>query len=357
MKAKCPNCEAVYQIDDLRIPTQGARVKCPKCLTRFSLKKEPNPQKDTTQRAKITCPKCGHRQPKDVKCEKCGVIFDKFKAKAERQKPETKNRTGPQPKTEGKTKLANCKACGREISENANSCPHCGEPVKRKKIGCLGCLGVIVVLFFLGIIGSLIITSSDHRNSVPNTLNEDLRYEIINVSRMDGTKCSLDVMLGRKVSSDVLRALAISLRDAEPRRYQRMFICYYLPGMTPGTGAWATSHFSPDLKVEILGLTAEQERKLLPESEEDSNQIIGVWLDEMLGKTMIRRENDMIVMVQQFGDGSSRKLEMVETQESGQPRYKQKGENPFGEYYVIDRSENLRVYDREGLIKTLRPIR
>lgn len=51
--------------------------------------------------------------------------------------------------------LKNCKECGKEISTQANSCPHCGALLKNK-MGCLGyfLLGV-GVLFVLGYIGSL----------------------------------------------------------------------------------------------------------------------------------------------------------------------------------------------------------
>ena len=210
----------------------------------------------------------------------------------------------------------------------------------------------IVVIVFLA--GSSMVWSS----SIP----KDLTYKVINSSRIVGIKCSLDVRLSQKVSKDTLRVLAIRLRDAQPRRYERMFICYYLPGMTAGTGAWATSHFNPDLKVHILGLTAEEEQKLklTAQSGNKSSQTIGIWLDEtpyIAGKTTIRREKDTIVMVQEFKDGRSQKLEMVESRKSGLRKYKQKGEDQFGEYYIIDSSGNLKVYDREGLIKTLRPIR
>ena len=211
---------------------------------------------------------------------------------------------------------------------------------------------IIVVIALL--IGSYIVWAS----SIP----KDLNYEIINSSRIGGIKCSLEVRLRRKVAKDTLRALAVTLRDAQPRRYKRMFISYYLPGMTPGAGAWATSHFNPDLKVQILGLTAEEEQKLKQSAQwkKKSNKIIGMWLDEtpyIGGKTTIWSEKGTIVMLQEFKDGSSRKLEMVEFQESAQRKYKQKGENPLGEYYVIDSSGKLKVYDHEGLIKTLRPIR
>lgn len=39
----------------------------------------------------------------------------------------------------------------------------------------------------------------------------------------------------------------------EGEKYDRVFICYYLPGMVLNSGAWATSHFNPDLEVRILG--------------------------------------------------------------------------------------------------------
>jgi predicted Zn finger-like uncharacterized protein len=37
MKAECPNCGAVYQIDDTKIPDKGAHATCAKCQTRFHI--------------------------------------------------------------------------------------------------------------------------------------------------------------------------------------------------------------------------------------------------------------------------------------------------------------------------------
>lgn len=89
-------------------------------------------------------------------------------------------------------------------------------------------------------------------------------------------------------------------------------------------------------------------------------EIVGMWLDEtpyVGGQTTIWQEKGTIVMHQEFKDGSSRKFEMSESKLSGQRKYTQIGENPFGEYYVIDHSGNLRVYDCQGLIRAQRPIR
>jgi hypothetical protein len=107
----------------------------------------------------------------------------------------------------------------------------------------------------------------------------------------------------------------------------------------------------------MMGLPAEQERKLSTKSDKRPGRAIGVWLDEMLGKITIQRQNGMIVLVEQFGDGSIWNMEMIERQESGRWWYVHKGENAFEEYYVIDHSGDLGVYDREGLLRTLRPVR
>ena len=43
MKVTCPKCEAVYSIDDSKIPDKGAYGNCPKCKERFFVKKEDTP--------------------------------------------------------------------------------------------------------------------------------------------------------------------------------------------------------------------------------------------------------------------------------------------------------------------------
>jgi hypothetical protein len=105
-------------------------------------------------------------------------------------------------------------------------------------------------------------------------------YTIIEKSSMGNIKLSIDIRLEQKVSKDFLQKLALKLRQDEPIKYDRIFICYLLPGMTPGAGAWATSHFNPNLKVEILGTTIEEEKALMSKPKDSSGEIIGEWLDE-----------------------------------------------------------------------------
>lgn len=42
--------------------------------------------------------------------------------------------------------LKKCKACGAAISKNADSCPQCGEPQKRKPIGCGSAIALVVLV-------------------------------------------------------------------------------------------------------------------------------------------------------------------------------------------------------------------
>jgi hypothetical protein len=72
-------------------------------------------------------------------------------------------------------------------------------------------------------------------------------------------RLSIDVMVSDVClkSEEAVRALtAISsrlYRRYRGRKYERVFICYYLPGMEVGAGAWATGHFNPELEVKVLG--------------------------------------------------------------------------------------------------------
>ena len=99
---------------------------------------------------------------------------------------------------------------------------------------------------------------------------EDFSCEVIETNRLATIKCGLTVRLSKKVSRETLRQLAIKLRANECKKYDRVFITYYLPGMTVGAGAWATTHFNPNLDVRILGMTVEEEKNLLKEKKNKS---------------------------------------------------------------------------------------
>ena len=183
----------------------------------------------------------------------------------------------------------------------------------------------------------------------------DFTYKIVEANRLGTIKCDLTVRLSKKVSEETLRQLAIELRTKEPKKYDKMFITYYLPGMTIGAGAWATTHFNPNLDVRILGMTIEQERKLLREKTKVSGKTIGVWADE-LGKITIIKKGSGHIIEKKYEDGSGSKEDLISYKVRGKPAFKVRGDD-LGEYYVIERSGELGVYDSLGLITTKRAIK
>ncbi len=187
---------------------------------------------------------------------------------------------------------------------------------------------------------------------------EGINYTVIEKSTLGSIKSSIDIRLEQKVSKDFLQKLALKLRQEEPRKYDRLFITYYLPGMTPGSGAWATSHFNPNLEVKILGTTIEEEKALMRNSENSSGEIIGEWLDESIGaKYTFLKKNGKIIMINKFKDGSSSETDMIQKKQSGRLRFEEKVGNDFGEYYLIESNGRLAVYDNAGLINTIRSIK
>ena len=129
--------------------------------------------------------------------------------------------------------------------------------------------------------------------------------------------------------------------------------------MEVGAGGWATTHFNPELEVNILGLTPKQDESLATKSEDPSREVIGSWLDQspmVGGKISIYRKDDKLYMERTFKDGSNSNEEMVEKPSSSGKRFEEKSGSSFGEHYIIDRQGNLQIRDQEGLIATAKKI-
>ena len=177
-------------------------------------------------------------------------------------------------------------------------------------------------------------------------------YTIISDNDFRDVKRSIDVRLDKKVSVEVLRTMARKLKNMERKKYDRTFIAYYLPNMEVGAGAWATSHFNPELEVRILGLTAEEEEKMDRAAKRTSRDVVGIWMDDRpyVGATItIYRENKKLYLESKYNDGSGSTEEMTETQSTIGTKLVEKGGNPHGEYFVLDIKGNLQVGDNDGI--------
>jgi hypothetical protein len=171
-------------------------------------------------------------------------------------------------------------------------------------------------------------------------------------------KRSIEVRLNKKVSPAVLEAIAYEIKKLDQNNYQRTFIGYYLPDMQIGAGAWATTHFAPNIEVKILGATAEEEARLKTPAAK-SDIVLGDWfciqppLDRRI--TLYKADN-RIFMKRLIQDGSGGTVEMIEKKSDRGRQFESRKANAFGEYYLINRAGELEIWDRQGKILSCKPV-
>jgi len=181
------------------------------------------------------------------------------------------------------------------------------------------------------------------------------QYTIINEETLTDIKTMIDIRLESEVDEETLYKIANELREDGRRKYQRVFINYYLPDMEVGSGAWATSHFNLDLDVKILGLSKKEKSQLLEDTASSEGNLIGRWIDNspgLSGVYSISRNGNIFELSIKFKDGSELTRKLIEKNIGGQKRWMEE-DNDFGEYYVLNNDGTLSQYDNEGLFRTL----
>lgn len=181
---------------------------------------------------------------------------------------------------------------------------------------------------------------------------------IINSETMDKYKKSINIRLQHKLTSGQLTEIANYLRRKN-KEYDYLFILYYLPGMVVGNGAYATTHFTPGLSVDMVG-SDEFERETEKANKRqvvESGEVVGKWEDNSLGHRIIiqiyKRKNQYIMRHIEGGEYYERKLKY--TRFRGLKRFVY--DNNFGEYLLIDKNGNLNFYDEQGFIYSLSKIK
>ena len=164
---------------------------------------------------------------------------------------------------------------------------------------------------------------------------EGSAYEIIGRDRIGNTRCSFDVRLEERVPESSIRNIAEEIKRREAEECERTFIVHYLPGMEVNAGAWATSHFTPNLEVSILGQTIEQANSAPPLLD---GEVVGRWRRDVLPPgwlTIVRRDNQLIARWD-YADGSNSEDSLDESRlPDGRLRFEDQGGNATGDYYVM----------------------
>lgn len=183
--------------------------------------------------------------------------------------------------------------------------------------------------------------------SVPDALFKIISEKEHVDPRFGFNKCNIVIELPNKISKDQLTSIANKLRKTRDS-FDKLWIFYNLVGMQSADGPWAITHFTPNLEVEILGSTDEEDEKM-KDVTVDGN-MIGKWQDTRpySDVTMIIFEkNNQIYMKRAFPDGSSGDSEFIKKKQNGKIRFELK-ENTHKEYYLIEENGNLGMYGENG---------
>lgn len=196
--------------------------------------------------------------------------------------------------------------------------------------------------------------------SLSSGQTEDIRawsYEITSDTSLHHYKRTVEVRISERVSESELRDLGEEILNTASRRYDRTFITYYLTSMKVGSGAWATTHCDPDMKVAICGTTSDQKKTLIAESQKRNagRDMIGTWRIEApyVSRTIaLFREDGKIERERIWKDGSSSIVEMSETKTKLGMRYQEKDADGSSDYYIINKKKDLELCDSYGLVDT-----
>lgn len=166
-------------------------------------------------------------------------------------------------------------------------------------------------------------------------------------------KASFDIRLNKRVSKLTLKNLAKKItRFIDNNNYKRIYINYYLEGMQVNSGAWATTHYDPNLKVIILGSTPEEyKRNTTREKSNLNHQVVGEWFFQggyTARKVTIYKEKNTTYSKSKFKDGSVLLKVVKLIKSKGVTRVIFNEPNGGSDYYIINKVGELEAWDEDG---------
>lgn len=208
---------------------------------------------------------------------------------------------------------------------------------------------------FYALISLLIITSCGDSSTIgkykKEPLPDDFTYNIIvDKSNEALEKNELTIEINKKISVEQIATLADKLFSSKPKQ-RRFYIFLMLPGMKDDAGAWAISHFDPELDIQIVGSSAQQDstsNKLADEKVD--GDIIGKWHEEQYTSSnyVIFKNNKKVFIKTIFKSGQSADKELKEKKVKTGMRYDYKDGGYNGEYYILTSDGILEFYNSEN---------
>ncbi|WP_353170025.1 hypothetical protein [Flavobacterium sp.] len=182
-------------------------------------------------------------------------------------------------------------------------------------------------------------------------LPDNFSYNIIEDKSSDALeKNQLTLEIKQKLTEGQIATLAEELLKSKNNQ-RRFYIFYILSGMKNGSSTWATSHFDPELDIQIIGSTSkEDENSNKISSEQIDGEVIGKWIEEQYTSSnyiiYIKENRTFLKSTFKNGQTSEEELTDLKVQNGVKYFYKEGGFN--GEYFILNLSGDLEFYNSEN---------
>lgn len=184
-------------------------------------------------------------------------------------------------------------------------------------------------------------------NSTQKPINVD--YKIISDESKRNIKRTVEIELGERTDKETLKAIAQRVKSFESGSYERTFIAYRVKGDN-GSSYWATTHYNPNLEVNILGTTKE-EYDAIKKSQTaiPTEKIIGSWLAHWgVDYKMVAYINNGTTYIKSiYSDGENEKVYQSTPSERGLI-LQDEGGKERGEYFLINSNGDLEFWSQNG---------
>lgn len=162
-------------------------------------------------------------------------------------------------------------------------------------------------------------------------------------------KNQLNVEINQKLSEGQIATLAEELFNSKNKQ-RRFYIFYQLKGVNNKV-AWATSHFDPNLEIEIFGSNYKEDNSMLGSAKNVDGNIVGIFDDSKNTNffyTLYEKDGKKFMKVS-FKDGGH----MIEELKEVGNKYISK-DSKNGEYYVL-REQQMDFYNSDNVIFSTAP--
>ena len=211
-------------------------------------------------------------------------------------------------------------------------------------------IGVGVAVFFILLIKLVGNVSPTIGKYTKEELPKDFNYKITkDESDVNIEKNQLYVEISEKLTIGQIATLAEELFNSKDKQ-RRFYISYKLKGRDDSPYYWAYSNFDPDLEIEIIGSTNNQDTKMIDEAKKVSGNMVGIYTEKEYTfsmYTVYEKDGETHIKIS-LKNGQFMDDVLIKTITKGGIKLDYNDGKYNGEYFILNNSNELEFYNKEN---------